>query len=142
MNKANLEKQLHRSSLLIYAGIISVVWGIEGFWYFYEPPHSYLFNWGEALFETACILIFLVIRWRHIRKLVKRLDYLEGFVRICSVCKNVAIDEEKKVWIPIEVFLSDKSVARFSHGFCPHCYEEYKKKIEEYATQSKLDAVK
>jgi len=57
-----------------------------------------------------------------IEKLSKALadvKQLSGLLPICSHCKNVRND--KGYWSRIEIYLSEHSEARFSHGICPDC---------------------
>jgi hypothetical protein len=55
--------------------------------------------------------------------LVENLDDLsraDGLVSICAVCKRV---RQYQTWHTIERFIADRSQIRFSHGYCPACYE-------------------
>ena len=75
-------------------------------------------NWRESLFESLGVLIlgFLVIRLT--RNIFARMRYLEGFLPVCASCKRVRVGS---TWVDIEVFVRDRSEARFSHGICPSC---------------------
>ncbi len=44
---------------------------------------------------------------------------LRGFIPICSSCKKIR--DDKGFWSQIEVYLSERSDAQFSHGICPDC---------------------
>ena len=46
---------------------------------------------------------------------------LGGLLPICSVCKKVRDDDG--YWQKVERYVSARSDARFSHGFCPECFE-------------------
>ena len=46
---------------------------------------------------------------------------LRGFITVCSYCKKVRIDE--KAWQQMEIFVADRTLAEFTHGICPHCYD-------------------
>lgn len=47
---------------------------------------------------------------------------LDGFVTICSYCKN--IKDEEQQWLSIEVYAAKHmDFHEFSHGLCPTCYE-------------------
>jgi len=50
---------------------------------------------------------------------VKRLS---GFLPICASCKKIRDDEG--YWQQVEVYIRDRSEARFSHGICPDCVEK------------------
>ncbi|MGP0592073.1 hypothetical protein ACTRXD_05955 [Nitrospira sp. T9] len=63
---------------------------------------------------------FLVNRTaRQTRALANRVNILEGCLPICSFCKKIRDDNNN--WQPLERFISDRSNAQFTHGFCPEC---------------------
>jgi PAS domain S-box-containing protein len=74
-------------------------------------------------------------------KLVKELQYaldniktLQGLIPICSNCKKIR--DDKGFWNQVEVYVSEHTDARFSHGICPDCGKKlygnlYEKAIEK-----------
>ncbi|MCF8061561.1 MAG: cyclic nucleotide-binding domain-containing protein [Deltaproteobacteria bacterium] len=59
---------------------------------------------------------------RRVRALEKSLmSTLGGVLPICANCKQIR--DEGGSWVPIEVFIRDRSDAEFSHGICPRCRE-------------------
>jgi len=48
---------------------------------------------------------------------------LEGLLPICAFCK--AIRDESGNWQPLEAYISGRSEARFTHGFCPNCGDKH-----------------
>jgi len=84
-----------------------------------------------------------VKRMRHLFKekylLQLKLDQaltklLSGYLPICSVCKKVKVREESidknGGWENIEFFISKHSEMKFTHGYCPECYEKTKQEIQ------------
>ncbi len=60
---------------------------------------------------------------RRVRALEKSLmNTLGGVLPICSNCKKIR--DDKGDWVPIEVFIRDRSEAEFSHSICPGCREK------------------
>ncbi len=53
---------------------------------------------------------------------------LKGIIPICSYCHKIRND--KQIWQQMEIYISNHSEALFSHGMCPYCAEEYKKKLD------------
>jgi two-component system, LuxR family, sensor histidine kinase TtrS len=53
---------------------------------------------------------------------------LEGIIPICSYCKKIRDDQNS--WQQLEQYISGHSEAMFSHGICPHCFEEQMKIVE------------
>lgn len=52
---------------------------------------------------------------------------LEGMLPICACCKKVR--DEDGNWGQMEAFISERSEARFSHGYCPECEEKAMKEL-------------
>jgi len=50
---------------------------------------------------------------------------LQGLLPICSYCKKIRNDEN--YWEDVEKYVSNHSVAEFSHGICPDCYQKVAK---------------
>jgi hypothetical protein len=48
-----------------------------------------------------------------------QLKTLEGILSICAACKKIR--EEDGTWVALDVYVSNHSAARFSHGMCPDC---------------------
>lgn len=48
---------------------------------------------------------------------------LEGLLAICSYCKRIR--DADGAWIPLDRYVESRSQARFSHGVCPECYDQY-----------------
>jgi len=62
----------------------------------------------------------------HIKK-------LEGLVPICAACKKMLREEgdskDPESWVTMEKYISDRTDANFTHGFCPECMDRiYKQK--------------
>lgn len=99
--------------------IIALSWLTEAV----RLPHliygeSFTPNWNRALFRT--IVVALVWLWVHlaIRRLLRRLYYLEEFLRVCSWCRKVGHDGE---WLTMEKYFNSKFATQTSHGMCPEC---------------------
>jgi PleD family two-component response regulator len=54
---------------------------------------------------------------------------LHGLLPICSVCKKVR--DDRNYWHQIEIYITQHTEARFSHGLCPDCAAREKQRIEE-----------
>jgi hypothetical protein len=74
------------------------------------------------------IFILLLAFWfsrlsEHERALQQHVQRLEGLLPICAFCKNIRTKAGD--WEPIETYISNRSEAQFSHGFCPTCGKEH-----------------
>ena len=76
-------------------------------------------NYREASLETIVILMVAIPIVIRTRRVVARLFYLEGFLRVCAWCKKV---EHGGDWVPIAEFFQQRFDARTSHGMCPDCF--------------------
>ena len=61
-----------------------------------------------------------------------RVNNLEKILPICSICKKVCTNpeasDEERVWVDITNYALPQ---KFTHGYCPECFKEVMKKIEE-----------
>jgi hypothetical protein len=80
------------------------------------PHHP---NIREASLETIVILMVAIPIVIRTRRVVARLFYLEGFLRVCAWCQKV---EHGGDWVPIAEFFQQRFDARTSHGMCPDCF--------------------
>lgn len=87
---------------------------------------SYEFNWHRALVRTTFVLI--IWAWVHFltRRIVKRLHYLEEFLRVCSWCRKVCDEGE---WLEMEKYFKSRFATKTSHGMCPECLEKKKQEL-------------
>ncbi len=133
-------------------------------WLYYEQS-SIVFRrillWTSASFGVL-LFLFLVVAFflqkRQVRiktaelrdtlaekeALIKKLEdalaeikTLDGLLPMCAVCKKIRDDEG--YWEQVEVYVRDRSSARFSHGICPECA---KKLYSDIFTEEELNAMK
>jgi PAS domain S-box-containing protein len=55
----------------------------------------------------------------ELQKALSEVKTLQGFLPICSYCKNIR--DDKGYWSKIESYINKHSGAEFSHGICPEC---------------------
>ena len=93
-----------------------------------DLPHHLLgapatpINWRESVAETLVVLALAVGTMWWTYRALQRIRYLEGFQRVCIHCKRIDAEGE---WVPIVDYVSNRSVAVFSHGLCPECMDKY-----------------
>lgn len=90
-----------------------------------EPEN---FKWQEALFETVIIGAAGLFIISATRRVMRRLNQLEGILPICASCKSIQDDQGN--WQRVEQYVHDHSNADFSHGLCPDCAREYKQNLQ------------
>jgi DNA-binding response OmpR family regulator len=60
-------------------------------------------------------------RVNELEEALTRVRQLQGLLPICMYCKKVRDDHN--YWRQVEEYISAHSLARFSHGVCPDCYD-------------------
>jgi sigma-B regulation protein RsbU (phosphoserine phosphatase) len=65
----------------------------------------------------------LAHRVTELERLLSQVKQLHGLLPICSYCKRVRNDHN--YWQQVETYISERTDAMFSHGFCPECYEKH-----------------
>jgi hypothetical protein len=100
--------------------------------FFGDRPTSLKQRMGEVVIELAILAIIMIVEIVLIKNLYQRIRILEGFLPICANCRRI---RDKESWNQIEEYISDHSLAKFSHSICPDCmkklYPEFcDKKIE------------
>jgi sigma-B regulation protein RsbU (phosphoserine phosphatase) len=63
----------------------------------------------------------LAERVRTLETALAQVKQLQGLLPMCTYCKKVRNDQS--YWEQIEVYISERSEATFSHGICPSCRE-------------------
>jgi hypothetical protein len=54
---------------------------------------------------------------------------LSGLLPICASCKRIRDDEG--YWSRVETYIEKNSGAKFTHGLCPACLEEYSADLDD-----------
>ena len=75
-------------------------------------------DWRESVIETLVVVVVAVPVVGVTRRIVSRLHYLEGFLRICAWCRKLNRDDE---WISVEDFFERGFETTTSHGMCSEC---------------------
>jgi hypothetical protein len=116
-------KQQWNSVLWIEAFGFSVIIALSWLTEAVRIPHfifgeSFTPNWHRAALRT--IVMLLIWGWVHVatNRMLKRLHYLEDFLRICGWCRKVCYNGE---WLTMEEFFSSKFATQTTHGMCPEC---------------------
>jgi hypothetical protein len=130
-----MKKFKGRNSILwIEGGGFSLLIALSWLTEVLKIPH-YLFgepfvpNWHRAILRTVVIILIWAWVYMLTRRLLKRLHYLEDFLRICGWCRRVCYNDE---WLALENYFNSKFATRTSHGMCPDCL---KKKVAELKQQ-------
>jgi hypothetical protein len=88
---------------------------------FGDVPTSFQQRTGEVVIEVVIISIIMIAEILLIRNFIKRIKVLEGFLPICANCKQIRKDDR---WEQIEKYISENSLAQFTHSICPDCVKK------------------
>jgi hypothetical protein len=121
---------------IAFSVLITLSWLTEMF----KFPHliygeQFIPNWHRAVLRTLVILVIWFWVFVGTRKLLRRLHYLEEFLRVCSWCRKVSYENE---WLEMEKFLNSKFDTKTSHGVCPNCLRKKKEEIAEHKTPTTI----
>ncbi len=78
-------------------------------------------NWREAAIETFLVVVVWITVHTATKRLLARVHYLEGFLRVCAWCRKISHDDE---WLPVEQYFAKGFDIETSHGICPACAEK------------------
>jgi hypothetical protein len=87
-------------------------------------------NWQECATETVVVTLVWVITYWVTRRLVRRLRYLEEFLRVCAWCKKVDLDGS---WVSLEKYFDAELDTQTTHGICPACAAKQKEELAQLA---------
>ena len=99
---------------------------------------SRLAKWRDGFIETMLILLIWAFVHSLTKRLVERLHYLEGMLKVCAWCRKVGREDR---WMRLEEYFAEDFHIGTTHGVCPECM----KKIEDdtkrfYRSELKLAA--
>jgi hypothetical protein len=86
---------------------------------FNDTPETFPQRLNEMMIELTIYVIVMAIQILWFRKLFKSIRVLEGFIPICANCKKIRTTENQ--WEQMEKYISEHSLAQFSHSICPDC---------------------
>ena len=86
---------------------------------FHDAPTLYSQRSGEIIIELSIFSIVMIFEIALLKNLYKRIRLLEGFIPICASCKKIRNAEDQ--WEQMEKYITQHSLAQFSHGICPDC---------------------
>jgi len=89
----------------------------------------------SIIFLLGAVFVFigLFVQSRLLKELQRT---LQGILPICARCKKIrTLDgdpKDPKTWKEIESYISEKTDAGFSHGYCPSCFEAEMNEIAKF----------
>jgi hypothetical protein len=130
-----MKKGLDLTKIVLYQhfgflGIIVICWLDE----LLKLP-SLLFSddpWQFVFSHTTVDMLIVLAVWLLVsastRRILKRIRYLEEFLRVCSWCRRINYHSD---WIPLEEFMKTGFDTPTTHGICPDCLEHENKAFNQ-----------
>lgn len=85
--------------------------------------NPYIPDFHESAIEMLLVLAVWLLVAGSTRRLLRRVHYLEEFMRVCAWCHKIHL---KGRWLPMEEFFQQGFDTPTTHGICPHCLAEKK----------------
>jgi hypothetical protein len=82
-----------------------------------------ILNTASRVFILVLLAMLTERVARQMRQLSREVRQLTGLLPICAFCKKIHTKDNQ--WVQIERYVSDRSEAEFSHGYCPECTEKH-----------------
>jgi hypothetical protein len=112
------------AEIVIFAALIAVIWLDEfidvPYLLFGDPPTPH--RLAEFAIETLACLIVGTITIIGSLLILRRLDRIERFLRVCAACRKISLDDK---WVVFEEYISKEHATRSSHGICPECFKKF-----------------
>jgi len=80
-----------------------------------------------SLLEVLFALVVWLLVSGATRRMLARMKYLEGFMRVCAWCRRI---DYRGRWMPFEEFLQQGFDTPTTHGICEECLIREKKAAE------------
>jgi hypothetical protein len=122
-----------RSDAVVFAVLCALIWFAADLLSGHVHSTQLLAVWNTMIHLVAFLAIGGALsllrhtlerereRAAELRTRLAQIRVLEAFLPICAQCKKIR--DEAGAWQPIERYISSHSDTRFSHGFCPDCYQ-------------------
>jgi hypothetical protein len=89
--------------------------------------HPFAFVYRKSTLDMLLVLAVWLLVSGVTRRLLERLRYLEGFLRMCSWCRRMHYHGD---WMPLEEFMQQGFSTPTTHGICPDCLRAQKEAME------------
>ncbi|HEV2394249.1 MAG TPA: hypothetical protein VG146_18005 [Verrucomicrobiae bacterium] len=90
---------------------------------------AHMSKWRSGAMETVLILLIWAFVHSLTKRLVDRLHYLEGMLRVCAWCRKVGYGEK---WMRLEEYFAEGFQVRTTHGVCPECLKKLEDDTKEF----------
>ena len=90
--------------------------------------HPFDFVYRRSMLEMLLFLAVWLLVSGSTRRLLKRVQHLEAFMRVCAWCRRIDCRGE---WMRLEDFMKQGFDTSTTHGICPECLQRQKEAIDQ-----------
>jgi len=118
------------SEILMFVVLLIISWVDE----FLDFPYLFLgaipapHRMEEFMVETVSISIVALLVILVTLLLLRRLDQVERFLRVCAWCKKIHSNDR---WVDFEEYEYSEHMLKTTHGICPDCVNKVKTDIKD-----------
>ena len=99
--------------------------------------HPFAFTFSRSTVEMLFILGVWLLVNSSTRRLLKYVQDLEAFMRVCAWCRRI---DHKGEWMPLEKFMLQGFDTPTTHGICPECLRQQKGVIERAKSLRRIES--
>jgi hypothetical protein len=89
--------------------------------------HPFAFVFRRSTLDMLLVLAVWFLVSTSTRRVLERIRYLEGFMRVCAWCRRIDFKGE---WMPLEEFMRQGFDTPTTHGICPECLHKQHEAVE------------
>ena len=89
--------------------------------------HPFDFVYRRSMLEMLLFLTVWLLVSGSTHRLLKRVQHLEGFMRVCAWCRRL---DYKGEWMRLEEFMQQGFDTPTTHGICPECLQRQTEAID------------
>ena len=91
---------------------------------FADRPFDFVYR--RSVLEMLLFFAVWLLVSGSTRRLLRRVQHLEAFLRVCAWCRRIDFKGE---WMPLEDFMEQGFDTPTTHGICPDCLRERKEAL-------------
>jgi hypothetical protein len=98
--------------------------------------HTIIPEFHASILAMLFILAVWLLVTASTRRMLDRVKYLEGFLKVCAWCRRI---DHKGRWMPLEDFMQQGFDTPTSHGICEECLTLQKAAVARAKQARKLE---
>ncbi len=86
-------------------------------------------RWRFGVMETLIVLLIWAFVLSITHRLLQRVHYLEGMLRVCAWCRKIGHGDK---WMRLEDYFNEGLQIGTTHGICPDCLKKVEEDTQEF----------